>query len=405
MPPRAFSLPDYPAGRLALVAAVAGIAVTLGLRLDPMENPDSLAFLALARSMLDGLGIRYQEPLIPGVDLFAFRAPGYPVFVAAGMALGGIGVVIAIQGALNGLSAVLVGGIARDLHSNRAGWIAFALRAIWPFSWIYSGHLMSETLYEFLCVLAAWLAVRGVVQRRIQWSALAGCVAAGAVLCRPVGLALVGALGLWLLTRFPRAAAAFALAALVAWAPWPIRNALVLRAFVPFTTNGAGTAWIGLSGGVARPAYDWMGAHTELGELGFDRHFRQLNREIVKRDPGALVSGVAVRSFFYLGPIKGRATMLWVHRFAMLGALAALFLPGARAMLLLPGLVWGAQGALLVAILLNDRYRFPTDWCVVLAAAFGLTALAARIGDRRALLYAGIAAALSIAGSYALTLR
>ena len=76
MPPRAFSLRDFPAGWLALGAAVAGVAVTLGLRLDPMENPDSLAFLALARSLLAGLGFRYQEPLIPGVDLFAFRAPG-----------------------------------------------------------------------------------------------------------------------------------------------------------------------------------------------------------------------------------------------------------------------------------------------------------------------------------------
>ena len=379
--------------------------MTLSLRTDPTGNPDSLAFLAIARSLLAGLGFRYQEPLIPGVDLLAFRAPGYPAFVAAGMALGGTGVVIAIQGALNGLSAVLVGGIAKDLHSTRAGWIAFALRAIWPFAWIYSGQLMSETLYEFLCVLAAWLAVRAAVRRRISWSALAGCAAAAAVLVRPGGLARAGALGSWLLTRFPRAALAFALAALVAWAPWPIRNALVLRAFVPFTTNGAGTAWIGLSGGMPRPAYDWMGAHTELGELGFERHFRQLNREIVARDPAALASGVATRAYFYLGPIQGRATMLWVHRFAMMAALAALLLPGARNRLLLPGLVWGAQGVLLAAILLNDRYRFATDWCVVIAAAFGLTAAAGRFGDRRALLFAGIAAALSIAGSYALTLR
>lgn len=251
---------DYPLSWVALAAAVAGVAVTLGLSLDPMENPDSLAFQALARSLLSGHGFRYQEPLIPGLDLLAFRAFGYPAFVALGMVLGGVGAVIAIQGALNGLSAALVGAIAKDLHSGRAAWIAFALRMIWPFSWFYSGQLMSETLYEFLTVLATWLVVRSVTRRQIPWSILAGLAAAAAILCRPVGVGLAAALGLWLLLKFPRAAAAYALAALVTWAPWPIRNARHLNAFVPFTTGGAGTAWIGLSGGIARPAYDWMGA-------------------------------------------------------------------------------------------------------------------------------------------------
>jgi hypothetical protein len=97
--------------------------------------------------------------------------------------------------------------------------------------------------------------------------------------------------------------------------------------------------------------------------------------------------------------------MLWVHRFAMIAAAAGLCLGAARRRLLLPALVWSAQGVLLVAILINDRYRFPTDWCIVLAAASGLVAAAERYGGRRALLFSGIAVALCIAGSYALTLR
>lgn len=94
------------------------MVVTLALRIDPMQNPDSLAFAAPARSVLGGHGLRYREALIPGLDLFAFRAPGYPVFVALGLTLGGIGTVIAIQGALNGLSAALVGDIARKLGAG-----------------------------------------------------------------------------------------------------------------------------------------------------------------------------------------------------------------------------------------------------------------------------------------------
>src|SRR5437867_13457902 len=135
MPARSITLREFPLGWAALGAAVVGVVVTLALRIDPMQNPDSIAFVALARSVLSGHGLRYREALIPGLDLLAFRAPGYPVFLALGLALGGVGAVIAIQGALNGLAAALVGGIARDLGAGRAAWVAFALRLIGPPAW------------------------------------------------------------------------------------------------------------------------------------------------------------------------------------------------------------------------------------------------------------------------------
>src|SRR5882672_7439341 len=138
-----------------------------------------------------------------------------------------------------------------------------------------------------------------------------------------------------------------------------------------------------------------MGAHVQLGEIGFDRHFYALAHERMRRDPGRLVAGTLRRAFLYLGPIRGRAPNLWVHRFAMLAALAALCLGSVRPALLLPGLVWAAQGAMLVGTLLIDRYRFPTEWCVVVAAAFGIAGMARRFGERRAL-------ALCVAGSFLL---
>jgi len=399
---RPFPPRGYPLGWVALVAAVGGVAGTLALRLDPMQNPDSIAFLALARSLLSGHGFRYQEPLIPGLDLFAFRAPGYPAFVALGLALGGVGTVIAIQGALHGLAAALVGGIARDLGAGRAAWIAFALRMIWPISWFYSGLLLNEIFYEFLTVLATWLVIRSVTRRQPSWAIPAGVCTAIAILCRPVGLGLAGALGLWLLLKHRRAVVPFALTALVVWAPWPIRNARVLHAFVPFTTNGGATAWAGTTDGQVRPAYDWMGAHVELGEIGFDRHFYALARERMRRDPGHLVAGALSRAFLYLGSIRGRAPQLWVHRFAMVAALAALGLGVVRQALLLPGLIWAAQGAMLVPLLLIDRYRFPTEWCVIVAAAFGIAGMSWRFGERRALVFCALALALCVASSLVL---
>lgn len=395
----------YPLRWIAPAAALAGVTVTLAQRLDPMQNPDSIAFMALARSVLEGHGLRYQEPLIPGLDLYAFRAPGYPLFLAAVTALGGTGLAVAAQGALNGLSAALLGDVALRLGGGpAAAWIAFAMRLLWFKAWWYSGLLLSETLFEFLGVLATWLALRAAERRAAPWAAGAGAVTAWAVLCRPVGLGLALAIGAWLTFRFPRGAAAFALAAVLLWAPWPVRNALVLGAPVPFTTNGGGTAWAGTTDGNVRPAYDWMGAHVHLGELGFDRHFRDLARDNIRRAPGAALRATAQRAFVYLGPIRGRTPELWLHRFAMVMALVALGLAAARARLVLPGAIWAAQGAMMAPIFLIDRYRFPTDWCVVLAAAIGITALADRLGPRRAALATGAALAACVAGSWLLSL-
>jgi hypothetical protein len=396
-------LRTYPLRWVALAAALAGVAVTLALRLDPMQNPDSIAFVALARSFLAGTGLRYREALIPGLDLVAFRAPGYPLFLALGLALGGVGTVVALQGAMNGLSAALVGAIAQRLGGGaRAAWIAFAIRLAWPTAWFHSGLLLSEVFYEFLTVLAAWLVLESIEHRRVRWSVVAAAATALAVLCRPVGLGLAMGLGIWLLLKFPRAAVAYGLATFLLWAPWPVRNYLVLHAVVPFTTNGGATAWAGTTDGDVRPAYDWMGANVQLGEVGFDAHFRELTRQNLRRDPKAAVKAVLTRALIYVGPIRGRAPELWVHRFAMLGALAALALGLLRGGLALPAMIWAAQGAIMLPIFLIDRYRFPTEWCVVVAAALGIGALSDRIGARRTALAAAVALALCLAGSLVL---
>ena len=50
----------------------------------------------------------------------------------------------------------------------------------------------------------------------------------------------------------------------------------------------------------------------------------------------------------------------------------------------------------LVPVYLIARYRFPTEWCVVVAAAVGIVLVAERWGARRAWLAAGTALALSL---------
>ena len=105
-------------------------------------------------------------------------------------------------------------------------------------------------------------------------------------------------------------------------------------------------------------------------------------------------------SVLYIGPVRGRALSLWVHRFAMIAAFAAMLLAAARARLGLPILFWAAQGALLLPVIVIERYRFPAEWCVIVAAAVGLVELGGRFGPRSAARFAAVALALSVAGSW-----
>jgi hypothetical protein len=405
MRPRLPSFDRFPFGWAAVVGGVLGLILVRALPLDPHLNPDSWAFEAVARSLLAGRGFTYREPMLTGLDLYAFRAPGYSVFVACGMLLGGLGAVIAMQGALQGVTAALVGLIAGRLAGPRAAWIAFTLRFAWPAAWLHARLEGSELVFELLTVLAAWLAIESVERRSLGAGVLAGLATAASVHTRAVGLGTAVAITVWLCFRFPRVAVAFALAAVVAWAPWPARNAARLHAFVPFSTSGGATTWAGTMGGDVGPAYVWMSQHTNLGELRLDRQCYAFARQNVRANPAAAAKRSLRWALIYLGPIRGRDASMWVHRVAMLAALAALLMPAARRRLALPALVWAAQGGLMLTVAIIDRYRFPAEWCVVVAAAVGLVGLAERLGPRRAGWIAGLALVVCFAGSHLVARR
>jgi hypothetical protein len=79
--------------------------------------------------------------------------------------------------------------------------------------------------------------------------------------------------------------------------------------------------------------------------------------------------------------------MMWP--LAAIGAwgLAAGSVPGA-ALLRLAGAAWIGHALMTSFIVVNERYRFPTDSIVVLAGAFGVETLLVRLGVRRGALVA-----------------
>jgi 4-amino-4-deoxy-L-arabinose transferase-like glycosyltransferase len=172
----------------------------------------------------------------------AFRPPGYSFFLAGVLAAGPLipgdfwtdgRVVNAVLGTL---VVALVGVIALQVWGRRIAIAAVALAAVDMPLILVGGSLLSETLFVTLVLAAVAVALRSrTARRRTRWAAAAGVLVGLAALTRPTGLVLLVPLGMAAATRPRRPSAAIALvvAAVVTIAPWTIRNAVQMRAFIP----------------------------------------------------------------------------------------------------------------------------------------------------------------------------
>lgn len=309
---------------LIAVAAAGGAALALGPAADPYSNPDSHAFESLARSLLAGHGMVYREPMLPELDLVAFRSPAYAAFLALALGLSGLPGALALQGALAGITAVGVGDIGRRLAGPRVGVLAGALLFAAPTTWRYAGQLMSETLYAALAVAAVWLALATARPERVagRFAVAAGGVAALALLARPTGVALVVGLVVWLGRRSIRLAAILLVVAALVWAPWPIRNAQRLGSFVPLLTSGGLNAWNGNTGRPIGEGWEIQARERGRGEIGLDRMFWRLTLDEARRHPALVARRAVGRVYAHLAPL-GSDPAGWVYRLAWpLAALA-----------------------------------------------------------------------------------
>jgi hypothetical protein len=395
-----FDTRAYPLSRLALISAALGAAVAAGLTANPHGSPDTLAYEALARNILSGHGIAYREPMMPRLDLVAFRSAGYGVFLASMLALGGVTAALAVQGALAGVTAALVGAIAARLAGWRAGVVAYVAAMAWPMSWLLAGQLLSETLYTLFVVLAVWLAIEAGVpgkSRAMGWAAAAGFAGTLALLTRGTGVAVLPAMALWVGRRSWRLALVLVAVALLAWAPWPIRNAQRLHAFVPILTSGGINAWADNLGRDDDEAWQIQSREQSRGEVGLDRMFWSETRDYARAHPLAVAVRAVKRLVMHIAPL-GSGPAAWAYRLVwplgVFAAFVALRQAEWRRALALPAMVWLFHLGLATMTVTNDRLRYPTDWVVIVAAACGVEILCRHFGTRRgAWVAAGIVAA------------
>ena len=183
-------------------------------------------------------------PVESGSQPSAFRPPGYPVLLAGVYALSAPitddrwTVARIVQAALGTLLAGLIGLLGARLWGRRAGLAALAVAALSPPLILAGGSLESDLLFATL-VVAAVLAVLGAgAAKPLRWTAAAGALVGLAALTRPYGLLVLAPLVIaaWGPARW-RGAVVLVAAALVVIAPWTVRNAVQMDAFVPISTH------------------------------------------------------------------------------------------------------------------------------------------------------------------------
>ena len=218
-----------------------GLLLRLGLPLsawlisrDPsiFYSRDTASYIGLAQAVLSGEG--FSMGGIPEL----VRTPGYPLFLLPGMLAGAVEpLTITLQAIAGTITVGLVMAVTKGLSSSRGAVVlaGFAY-AIEPLALLYTGKILSESLFALCLMLAALHLQRSL--RSSSWVGLAGAALAlsFAAYVRPIGYFLPAVTALtWLVVVVLRKSvtggvvariAVFLAISMSALGVWQVRNSL-----------------------------------------------------------------------------------------------------------------------------------------------------------------------------------
>ena len=216
-------------------------------------NIDAAEYVILGQNLADGAGFCYQ----PGQPT-AYRLPLYPLFLALIFAVFGneaytaVAIAECVIGALTVVALYYTAMLL--IKRNRPAAIVALILALYPPLIKLTNTFMTENLFSLLVVISVLLLLRALTDPPSTGSAVFAGVAIGlSWLCRPTLGPFVGILPLWALlasgqrwgkrkTRLKRTGLILGVA-LLCLVPWIIRNAITMKAFIPFDTHGGATVW------------------------------------------------------------------------------------------------------------------------------------------------------------------
>ncbi len=236
---------------LLLRAAMALLMISKGTNLWFYNQASELG--CLAQSIDNGHG--FASPFCGATGPSAFLAPGYPVLVALAFrvfgeyTVGATAMIIAFQ-ILLGLfivSSTMV--LTRRVIDARSATVAGTLCAVSP-TLVWLPVLFWETSFTIFSLIAAITLCLKCVQDPKLWNWVGlGLLCAFAMLVNPALMFTFAAILAWAAYQVPRAHRRAPLATILVWsslfAAWPIRNRVVLHAFIPLRSNFGYELWQG----------------------------------------------------------------------------------------------------------------------------------------------------------------
>lgn len=413
-------------GPVPLALLFLGLALRVGLILATPHYQaiyDAGDYVRLARQIAGGHDMTTYAPTWHH-GWAAFRPPGYPLFLAGVVKLGGGLTWMRLAGALLGTASVgLFGLLGRELFDRRAGLAAMAIAAVYPSFVLLDSVLYSEVLFLPLLLSALLCAIRAVRRASWWWAVGAGAMSGAVAEVRPNGFLVIVAVVViaipalakgrhtdrgsvvirWLL---PAAATGFAM--LLVMTPWTVRNEVRLHAFIPSTdaagfdlagTFNAADARDGAYPGTLVPPtlvqqYRPIFADVALDEPQINAALGREARTYAEHHPGFVAKVMAANTARTFGVSQpswaasqaalmniGRATgYAWWFGWWLL--VAAGLLGIRRAWRRIPiglvvlAVVFWVPTSLTAAG--DPRYREPVEVAVVLVAALGLAELIGR---------------------------
>ncbi|OHE78616.1 MAG: hypothetical protein A2107_11160, partial [Verrucomicrobia bacterium GWF2_62_7] len=233
--------------RVFLVALVVRIGFVLTLDPQQLYWPDERLYDEIARGLAGGKGFvatgYNSTPLWPFCMALLYKLFGHSFLV-----------VRVAQSVIGALTCVVAGAAAMRLFDRRVGvWTAWVL-AFYPSLVYLAGVLYMENLYAFCLSVAVYLLTRLGAEATTRWAVFAGLALGVAALSRSVALLLIPAAALVPLLavgvtwrRRLGLCLVLGLMAVVAIAPWTIRNWVVFGRFVPVSMGSGATLWRGNS--------------------------------------------------------------------------------------------------------------------------------------------------------------
>lgn len=259
---------------------------------------DQFEYLQLGRNLLGEHELKFFDARF-GQTVYAYRTPGYPLFVA--ICGGNVRAIQVGQALLDLSTALAIYLLSRQIFARWPSIVAAGFVLFNPFLIYFSGLVLSESLFT---AMLAWGMYLLVTRRRI-WGLV---VLALSIMVRPSAMGLVVVLaigegwarGLGAMVKSAGVAVGLVLLTLLPWA-WRNAHHPAVRAWIWTTTNGGITVYDGFNdladGGSNQAGFlrELKTPLSRMDEVERDAFLEQQAHRWINEHPGRAIELTAIK--------------------------------------------------------------------------------------------------------------